>query len=307
MKSRIASTLAALLWATTVCCSVALAQIPKTINYQGYLTSPSGAAINNPSVSMMFKLYDAVTGGNLLHTETQTVAVSNGIFNVVLGTTTALTASFAGPVWLGVKVGADAEMTPRQPIAASPYAIRAAVADALAEFGSFFGMTAGPGNTGTNDYPATIAISAAGPSVAAGSAVNFPRASAPAVGGIAINNPGAAQTNNTEFILPSVGTYRVTWHISVDEPVQWSLWISTGPNPVPGGLFVELSAASGAPASVGQSTGTAQLVGDVVFRNSVANSAIQIRNYASPSAVTVTPLPGGTRAQAVSLIIQRLQ
>lgn len=154
MKSRIASILAALLWASMVCSSVALAQIPKTINYQGYLTSPSGAAINNPSVSMVFKLYDAVTGGNLLHTETQTVAVSNGIFNVVLGNTTPFTASFAAPYWLSVAVGGDAEMTPRQPLAASPYALRAANADALAASATVTGSQI-TGAISTATLPAT--------------------------------------------------------------------------------------------------------------------------------------------------------
>ena len=294
-------------------------------------------------------------GGAALHTETQTIAVTNGIFSVLLSTAAALTLPFDTQYYLGVTVGADGELAPRQPLAASPYSIRATSAEALAttavvpgtqiaaasvtaaklasngctagqvlqyngsawvctamtnavvEFASFFGMTAGPGNTGSNDYPATIASSAPGPSVAAGSALNFPRASAPTVGGIVINNPGLTQANNTEFILPSIGTYRVTWHVTVNEPAQWSLWINTAPTPGGFGLFTEVRVASGAPANVGQSVSSSQLVGDVVFRNTVANSAIQIRNYAAQSAVSVTPLPGGTQAQAVSLIIQRLQ
>jgi hypothetical protein len=176
------------------------------------------------------------------------------------------------------------------------------------EYAAFFGMTAGPGNTGSNDYPATIASSAASPSVAAGSAINFPRMMAPTVGGIVINNPGPGQADNTEFILPSVGIYRIAWHISVDEPAQWGLWVSTTAHPPPGtGLFMQDVATNGAPSQVGQATGTSQLAGDVVFNNTVAGSAIQIRNYASSAgAVTVTPLPGGTQAQAVVLIIQRL-
>jgi hypothetical protein len=168
-------------------------------------------------------------------------------------------------------------------------------------------MTAGPGNTGINDYPATIATSAAGPSVAGLSGINFPRASAPAVGGIIINNPGAAQTNNTEFLLPAQGTYRATWHISVDEPSQWSLWIGAIAGQAPGGLFNPHIVALGTPSTVGQATGTSQLVGDVVFATPFANAVIQIRNFAaSGGTVTVTPLPGGTQAQAVSLIIEQL-
>lgn len=174
------------------------------------------------------------------------------------------------------------------------------------EFAAFFGMPAGPGNVGTDDYPATIAISAAPPSVAAGSAINFPRASAPAVGGIAINDPGVAQTDNTEFILPSVGTYRVQWQVSIDEPGQLALFINTAPTPGGGGTFTQVTAASGTPGNTGRATGTSLITGDVVFVNSVAGSVIQIRNYSSAAALTVTPIPGGTQAQAVSLFITRL-
>ena len=176
-----------------------------------------------------------------------------------------------------------------------------------AAFASFFGMPAGPGNDGPDDYPATIAISAAGPSVpAAGSAINFPRPSAPPVGGIVINNPGATQADNTEFLLPDMGTYRVTWHISVAEPAQWSLWIGDAPSQAPDGPFSQHIVSLGRPSNVGQATGTSQLVGDVVFATPFPGAVIQIRNLASPAAVTVTPAPGGTQAQAVVLIIERL-
>ena len=75
------------------------------------------------------------------------------------------------------------------------------------EFAAFFGMTAGGGNTGVDDYAATFANAAAGEvaSVAAGSGINFPRLQAPVVGGIIINDPGAAQTDNTEFLIPEIG------------------------------------------------------------------------------------------------------
>ena len=178
----------------------------------------------------------------------------------------------------------------------------------MTAFAGFFGMTEGPGNTGDNDYPATIAASAAGPSVAGLSAINFPRESLESgnAGGIVINNPGVAQTDNTEFLLPSAGVYRATWHISTDEPAQWSLWIGVAANQAPGGLFIPHTVALGRPSSVGQATGTSQLVGDVLFEVS-AGAVIQIRNFASSAgAVTVTPLPGGTQAQAAHLIIERL-
>ena len=69
-------------------CSLLNAQVPRTLNYQGYLTGPSGAAINNAAQPITIKIYDASTGGTLLFTELQTVAVSNGIFNLLIGINT---------------------------------------------------------------------------------------------------------------------------------------------------------------------------------------------------------------------------
>ncbi|OGA12543.1 MAG: hypothetical protein A3H32_21170 [Betaproteobacteria bacterium RIFCSPLOWO2_02_FULL_63_19] len=111
---------------------IAQAQVPQRINYQGYLGNASGQPINAP-VQMVFKLYDVASGGTALWTETQaSVAVTNGIFNVALGAVTPITLAFDQPYWLGVTVGTDAEMTPRQPLASNPYAMRAKQADGLA-------------------------------------------------------------------------------------------------------------------------------------------------------------------------------
>jgi hypothetical protein len=106
--------------------SISHAQIPKTINYQGYLTTPSGAAVNNSNLQMVFKLYNAATGGTELHAETQMVTVTNGIFNVLLGPFPTLTQPFTAAYFLGVTVSSDlAEMTPRRPLTSAPYAITA--------------------------------------------------------------------------------------------------------------------------------------------------------------------------------------
>jgi len=136
MKSR----LFALLTSLALLCAATLshAQVPRTINYQGYLTTPTGAPVTSAGMTMVFNLYSVATSGSALHSETQTVAVSNGIFNVLLGTATPLTLPFDVQYYLGVTAGSDPEMSPRQPLAASPYAIRAlaatsaATADALA-------------------------------------------------------------------------------------------------------------------------------------------------------------------------------
>ena len=110
--------------------NVVMAQAPQKLNYQGYLGNPVGQPISSPSVTMVFRLYSLPTGGTALYTETQTVAVSSGLFNVVLGTNAALALPFDTQYYLGLTVGTDAEMTPRQPLTASPYALHAAsVAD----------------------------------------------------------------------------------------------------------------------------------------------------------------------------------
>jgi microcystin-dependent protein len=106
------------------------AAVPEKINYQGYLTNSSGAAVTG-SVQMVFSIYNVDTGGTALWTETQTVTVTNGIYNVVLGATTPITLAFDTQYYLGVKVGTDSEMTPRRPLTSVGYALRAKVADSV--------------------------------------------------------------------------------------------------------------------------------------------------------------------------------
>lgn len=105
--------------------AAAHAQIPRKINYQGYLTTPSGAAVNG-TVAMTLRLYDLETAGNLLFTETHpSVTVANGIFNVQIGSVTPLVWQFLSPYFISVQVGSDPEMTPRRPLTSAPYAIAA--------------------------------------------------------------------------------------------------------------------------------------------------------------------------------------
>ncbi|MEO8133091.1 MAG: hypothetical protein ABI831_03825 [Betaproteobacteria bacterium] len=118
--------LAAVLWL-----GIVHAQIPRQVSYQGSLTNPGGTPVN-ATVSMAFNLYNVVSGGAALYTETHSVTVTDGVFNVLIGSVTPLPLPFDVPYYLGVKVGADPELAPRQPVVASAYAIRAATAEALA-------------------------------------------------------------------------------------------------------------------------------------------------------------------------------
>jgi hypothetical protein len=97
---------------------------PQTINYQGYLTDSSGIPVNG-TVQMRFSLYDVETGGTALWSETQTVIVNNGIYNVNLGAVNPINLPFDTQYYLGVQVGTDAEMVPRQPLTSVGYAFTA--------------------------------------------------------------------------------------------------------------------------------------------------------------------------------------
>ncbi|OGH59740.1 MAG: hypothetical protein A3G34_07965 [Candidatus Lindowbacteria bacterium RIFCSPLOWO2_12_FULL_62_27] len=82
---------------------------------------------------MTFKLYNVPSGGSALWTEAQSsVSVTSGVFDVELGSVTALSLPFDTQYWLGITVAGDAEMTPRRRLMSSPYALYADTAAFLA-------------------------------------------------------------------------------------------------------------------------------------------------------------------------------
>jgi hypothetical protein len=97
-------------------------QSPRTLQYQGNLKN-SGAPVNGTR-NLTFTLYDAVTGGTTLWTEIHNnVTISNGDFNVILGSITALNIQFNQHLWMGIKVDATPEISPRVEISGSTYAL----------------------------------------------------------------------------------------------------------------------------------------------------------------------------------------
>lgn len=107
------------------------AEVPSLINYQGKLTTPSGALID-AIVSMQFSIYADSTSSFALWSETQdSVKVEKGIFNVFLGSITPIPDSvFDGALrYLGIKVGEDLEMRPRRAMVSVGYALKSKMAD----------------------------------------------------------------------------------------------------------------------------------------------------------------------------------
>jgi len=102
-----------------------------TIAYQGRLADSSGNPLTQ-TLNMSFRLYSAATGGAALWTEQWTgpngVQVSDGLFNVMLGSLTPIAQSLItgnSNLFLGITVGTDDEMTPRVQLGSVPFAVQA--------------------------------------------------------------------------------------------------------------------------------------------------------------------------------------
>ena len=87
---------------------------------QGRLTDASGNPLNG-SYSITFRLYTVAAGGTELCHDTNTVQVVNGLFNTEIWGSCQDDIT-GDQLYLGIQVGTDEEMTPRQPIYAVPYA-----------------------------------------------------------------------------------------------------------------------------------------------------------------------------------------
>ncbi len=101
------------------------------IAYQGRLADAAGQPLTG-TYNMIFRLYTGATGGAPLWTEQWTgsngVRVSDGLFNVMLGSLTPIPQSaIAGrsQLFLGITVGTDDEMQPRVQLGSVPFAVQA--------------------------------------------------------------------------------------------------------------------------------------------------------------------------------------
>lgn len=108
------------------------AAILRKLPFSASLKTAAGVTVSDGNYSLTFSIYTAATGGTALWTETQSVAVVNGVVSANLGESTALPASLTfndGAYYLGVQVGSDAEMSPRRLIGAVPISLNADTVD----------------------------------------------------------------------------------------------------------------------------------------------------------------------------------
>lgn len=135
---------------------------PTVIAYQGRLTDKSDVPIND-TLTMTFALYATPEGGTAAWAETHgSITVTDGLFKVYLGDMVPLGSDVLNEnPYLGVRVGADSEMTPRQRLGSVPYA------RTLAPGAVISGTASGPAVTITNTKTGLYATSVDGPALEA--------------------------------------------------------------------------------------------------------------------------------------------
>ncbi|PWB72401.1 hypothetical protein C3F09_06660 [candidate division GN15 bacterium] len=125
---------------------------PQLIDYQGFLKNTGGNPVTD-TVSITFTIYTASTGGTSKWSEAQNnVSVVGGLFNVTLGSSTAIpdTVFNQSDRWLAVSIGGS-ELSPRTRIAASAYAMRVNTVDRASGGVVAGALTASQGNFGANN------------------------------------------------------------------------------------------------------------------------------------------------------------
>ena len=103
--------------------------VPLTLTQQGRLLDSSNAPVDGVQLTFTFTLYTAATGGVGIWTEDQIITPDQGYFSARLGETTPFPATiFDGSrasLYLGIKIGSDTEMAPRQQLTSVPFAMLA--------------------------------------------------------------------------------------------------------------------------------------------------------------------------------------
>ncbi len=122
--------------------------------------------------------------------------------------------------------------------------------------------------------------------VAPGTDVSFPQ-----------DGPTSSSTitriNDSSFNLSEIGTYEVLFQVSVSEAGQ---------------LILTLDGNDLAYTVVGRATGTSQIVGMALVNTTAINSTLTVQNpTGNATALTITPLAGGTRPVSAHLVITQIE
>lgn len=132
---------AAVVMAVLAFSTSASSETPRLINYQATIEGPSGPV--SGIFTITFKIYADSTSMEALWQEPHVnVPIENGLLYAILGAGTPIPVSlFDGERWMGITIDDDPEISPRMRITATPWSMRASVADSAAVAGGGSGLT----------------------------------------------------------------------------------------------------------------------------------------------------------------------
>ncbi len=97
-------------------------ELVPTFSHQGRLLDADGNPVPDGNYTVDYSIFYAPSGGTAAYTESQSVAVEDGLFTTSLGLTSTITPTiFAQPTWLEVSVAGET-LAPRQQLQGAPYA-----------------------------------------------------------------------------------------------------------------------------------------------------------------------------------------
>ncbi len=107
-----------------------LPAVPLSMSYQGLLTTSTGTPVTDGSYTVQIELYDSLNGGTQLWTDTFTPTVTNGTFNVILGSGAPLNVVFDKQMYVQVTATAGPPgpsypltFSPRSVLTSAPYSL----------------------------------------------------------------------------------------------------------------------------------------------------------------------------------------
>lgn len=143
---------------------VAAACAPKlvpTFSHQGRLLDASGNPVADGDYPVEYRIFNQASDGTAVYTESQNVAVADGLFTTSLGLTGPIDPTiFAQPAWLEISVNGET-LTPRQQLQGAPYAFSLTSGSVVQGAETLARTYAGQDNTGAaltvvnNDVSAT--------------------------------------------------------------------------------------------------------------------------------------------------------
>lgn len=297
----------------------ASAAITNYISFQGKLTNPDGTNITNNSYTIIFSIYSVASGGSAVWTETKPITVTDGLFQTNLGDTTTLPGSVnfnSSSLYLGITVGADAEMTPRVRLTAAPQAFNSDLLDGL-DSSSFVQLSGGNVNIGSGTITSgavngltltqaadgftlgggttsrTLAVT--GANITVGSTIQ-----PTAAGGLTVQSNGA---NALTLTSGAAATWSTTTGALTVQGFAGLNLATPAASGATGAISIQTgNSSSGTAANVTIDTGTTSTGTPSVTIGSANAKAVQIGNNTSNPSVTINSGTGtislGTGAQA---------